>query len=120
MKRRLFLVEWDLSAARTLTSTIRIAGWEVEVESKDGARAVARMQDIPPDVVLVDFSNKPTHGRQIVEALQEYEALRDIPVLAIGGSKSVQEEMKNLGVDVVFTSVIELGSVLGSIVSLST
>ena len=112
MKGRIFLVEWDASTARTLVSAIRAAGWDVEVESEDGGRAYTRVNEAPPDLLLIDISNKPSHGLRIAESLYQRNETRSIPIAFLGGMPSVRDKVRVSIPDAMFASLMELDGLL--------
>ena len=48
MKGRLFLVHWNAAEAAELAAPFEQAGWQVESEAEDGARAGKRILANPP------------------------------------------------------------------------
>jgi CheY-like chemotaxis protein len=87
----LFLIQWSKEAARQRAAELREEGWTVAVESEDGGRAYKKIRQNPPDVIVIDLSEKPSHSREVALALHDVKASRDIPVVFIEGSDEARE-----------------------------
>lgn len=95
-KKKLFLIEWDAPAAATRAAALEKAGWSVEIESVDGAIAWTRISESDPDVVAVDLTRLPSHGREAARVVRMTAATRHIPIVFIDGTAEAQA--KALGV----------------------
>lgn len=93
-KGRLVLVHWHAEEAEQLAAPLRKDGWEVEVESSDGARAGKAILAAPPDAVVVYLTRMPSHGRETVAGLKASKTGRDIPVIFVGGAGDVLDKTK--------------------------
>lgn len=82
---KLFLIQWDPATAEERAKALRSSGWQVEVESEDGARACKRIAADPPDVILADLAKRPSHSRETVRHLQQMKGTRNITVFFIDG-----------------------------------
>lgn len=51
MKGKLILIHWKALEAEALATPLRRAGWQVDVEAEDGARAGKAIGASPPDAV---------------------------------------------------------------------
>lgn len=90
MGRRVFLIDFDEDAAATRVKALKKAGWSVDVETIDGALAWKRMREDPPDVVAIDLSRLPSHGREAGRAVRSAKDLRDVPIVFFGGTSEAQ------------------------------
>lgn len=93
-KGRLFVIHWDAAEAAQLAAPLLQDGWEVELETEDGARAVRTIMAQPPDAVVVSLDRKPSHGRETVQALTASKSGRDIPVIFVGGEAAAQDKTR--------------------------
>lgn len=93
-KGRLFLIHWNAAEAEQLAAPLRKDGWDVDVESSDGARAGKVILADPPDAVVVYLTRLPSHGRETIHGLRSYKAGRDVPVLFVGGEGEPLEKTK--------------------------
>jgi len=68
---------------------------EVEVSS-DGADALLKVIDAPPDVILCDYKMPGLDGRQLFEKLRGREATRHIPFLFMASRPDIEERLRPL------------------------
>jgi CheY-like chemotaxis protein len=68
---------------------------EVEVSS-DGADALLKVIDSPPDVILCDYKMPGLDGRQLFEKLRGREATRHIPFLFMASRPDIEERLRPL------------------------
>jgi CheY-like chemotaxis protein len=68
---------------------------EVEV-CKDGADALLKVIDSPPDVILCDYKMPGLDGRQLFEKLRGREATRHIPFLFMASRPDIEERLRPL------------------------
>lgn len=101
-KGRLFLIHWDAVEADALAAPLRQDGWEVEVESSDGARAGKAIIASPPDAVVVSLARMPAHGRETVAFLKGTKTTRELPVIFVGGAGDAVDKTKKKIRDAVY------------------
>src|ERR1700720_171571 len=70
--------------------------WEVAVAA-DGADALLRVIDDPPDAILCDYKMPGLDGRQLFEKLRGREATRHIPFLFMASRTDIEEKLRPLG-----------------------
>src|SRR5437870_12201584 len=68
---------------------------QVEV-STDGADALLKVVDTPPDVILCDYKMPGLDGRQLFEKLRAREATRHIPFLFMASRPDIEERLRPL------------------------
>jgi CheY-like chemotaxis protein len=68
---------------------------EVETSS-DGADALLKVIDAPPDVILCDYKMPGLDGRQLFEKLRGREATRHIPFLFMASRADIEERLRPL------------------------
>ena len=84
-KRPLVLVTEDVTDARELFQFfLEAEGFDV-VTACNGREAVARAQEIGPDVVVMDLSMPVMDGFSATEELKNNALTKDIPVVALSG-----------------------------------
>ena len=94
--RRAFVIDFDSESAREHAQALEAAGWQVHSESVDGAIAWQRIYESPPDVVVIDLSRLPSHGREAGRAVRIHVNLSHIPIVFVDGSSEARS--KALGV----------------------
>ncbi len=101
-KGRLFLIYWNAAEAEQLAAPLRQDGWDVEVESADGARAGQAILADPPDAVVVYLTRLPSHGRETMHGLRGSKAGRDIPIICVGGDGEALAKTKKKVRDAIY------------------
>lgn len=85
MKKPVVLVaEDDPSVRMTIEFVLQDEGFEV-VLAEDGEQALRLARKVEPDVILLDQMMPKLDGRDVLTALRESEATRDIPVFVLSG-----------------------------------
>ncbi|HJW91685.1 MAG TPA: hypothetical protein VJ436_13670 [Anaerolineales bacterium] len=115
-KGRLFLIHWNEGEAGELLGPLLSAGWEVEVEAKDGARAGSAIKANPPRAVVIYLTRLPSHGRETAHALRSFKATRTIPIIFVDGKDEALEKTKAKVPDAIFARSTELESILADLV----
>jgi CheY-like chemotaxis protein len=86
---RIFYVHWNRDEAMETVRSLRDEGHIVifhhSTEEGAGAEAWKSIRAKPPDAIIVSLSRLPSHGRRIAAVTTEYKALRDVPVIFVGG-----------------------------------
>ena len=95
-----------------LARPLRVAGWEVEIEAEDGARAGRRVRSFQPDVVVIYLDRLPSHGRETARYLRSRLETRDMPVIFVNGRQEPLEKIKALLPEAAYTTSERLESVL--------
>ena len=62
----------------------------------DGADALLKVIDEPPDVILCDYKMPGLNGRQLFEKLRSREATRHIPFLFMASRSDIEERLRPL------------------------
>lgn len=117
MKGRAFLVHWDVARAQERARQLEAGGWQVAVESEDGGRAYQRIKAEQPDVVVVDLSRKPSHGREVGRSLRQVKATRGLPIVFVGGEGEAQAGIEAAVLDARFAPWAGLDAVLAELVA---
>ncbi len=60
----------------------RLPGWQLDV-AEDGAEALQRLDDLRPDLVLIDMNLPDMNGMQLLRSLRERSGLSDLPCVAL-------------------------------------
>jgi DNA-binding response OmpR family regulator len=102
--KTLFLFQWDPEQAAARAGALRAAGWNVEVESADGARGVRRVLDVKPDLIVLDLAVRPSHSRESALAIRRYRACRHTPVIFVDGRGSDVARLRAALRNAVFTT----------------
>lgn len=93
---RILVVEDDEAIRGTLRDILELNGHTVEV-AEDGLVGVHKARLLQPDLILADIAMPRMDGLAMIEALQEDERTRAIPVIIV--SASVELERMRAGMD---------------------
>ena len=85
-KARAFVIAWDKKLVEDLARQLRTAGYTVETEFENGGVAAKRIREGQPDVVVIDLSKKPSHGKQTASTLLKIKKSSHIPIVFVGAS----------------------------------
>ena len=80
--KRILIVE-DREAGRELLRTVLEKEGYAVMEARDGAEALEKAHQDPPDLVLLDVNLPSRDGYQVLQDFRNHQKLADIPVLAI-------------------------------------
>ena len=103
-----------------IAAPLRGSGWEVEIESKDGARAARRIGTLNPDAVVIYLDRLPSHDRETARYLRSRPENRDLPVIFVDGRQEALGRIKTLLPDATYTTSEKLENALGELSSRST
>lgn len=115
MSPLLFLIHWNQAEAEGFAAELRAAGWRVETEAEDGARAYRRIRELAPAAVVVHLDRKPSHGRITAESLRRNKSTREIPLYFVGGDDEAREKTRAALPHGVFLSADELEGALQAV-----
>ena len=117
MKGRLFLIHWNTAEAEHLAVPLRGDGWDVEIESSDGASAGKAILASPPVAAVIYLTRLPSHGRETAGYLRSLKATRSLPIIFVDGKEEAIEKTRAKVPDAIYTSSAELSKVLAQLPS---
>ncbi|MES2667723.1 MAG: response regulator [Pseudomonadota bacterium] len=82
MTQRVLLIEDEANIAEAMRFLLVRDGWQVEVHG-DGHAALARLQQSPPDLVILDLMLPGLSGLQILTAIRADAATARLPVIML-------------------------------------
>lgn len=118
MPSRLFLIHWNEAEAKELAEPLLAAGWQVEWEAEDGARASRRVLAEPPAVVVIYLTRLPSHGRETARYLRSRHGGRNLPFVFVGDPERAERVRPHVP-DAEYVAHEELMATLASILSQS-
>ncbi len=80
MKKRILIVEDELTILQLLTMVLAKEGYEVHT-CQTGRDAIARMKEIRPHLVLLDVMLPGLDGRAVASIMEQDDELSGIPVI---------------------------------------
>jgi CheY-like chemotaxis protein len=88
--RRLALVVDDEAAIRLIVSrALEIVGFQVE-EAEDGPAALAAMERLTPDVILLDIRLRGMDGFRVCQSIRQLPHGKTVPVLLVTGMDTTE------------------------------
>jgi hypothetical protein len=112
MEGHLLLIHWNDAEAAEHANRLRAAGWRVELETKDGARAARRVRDHPPEAVVIYLTRLPSHGRETAHYLKSNSVTKDIPIIFVDGEPDKVKSTQSRVPEATYTSSDELNMTL--------
>lgn len=112
MKGNLILIHWNPLEAQELAIPLRADGWDVDVESKDGARAGKMILTRKPDAVVIYLSRLPSHGCITAKGVRAYKGGRHIPIIFVDGKSEAVKKAQSDVPDGLFIRKRELKKIL--------
>ena len=109
---RVRLFHWKAAEAEALLQMLRSAGHTVDFDEQIQPGGLSAMRQSPPDVVVIDLSRLPSHGREVATFLRGQKATRHIPIVFVDGAAEKVEAIRKLLPDAVYTPRTHLRSAL--------
>lgn len=72
-------------------------GLKILVEKKDGGQAYKITGEELPDMIFVNYKDKPSHGRQTANSIKERKKTSKIPIYFVDGNEIENEKVKHIG-----------------------
>ena len=109
---RVGVIHWRAAEAAALIAACREGGFEVEYLGGDGKTVCHAIRAKRPDVVVIDLSRLPSHGKEVAVWMRGAKSTRDIPVVFVGGEPLKVAAIRDLLPD---AGYCEAGNVIAAI-----
>jgi twitching motility two-component system response regulator PilG len=86
-------VEDSNTTRKVITVILKNEGFDV-IEAKDGIEALARFNEIVPDLVLLDIIMPGMDGYQVLSTLKNNKNFKNIPVIMLTAKDGLIDKMK--------------------------
>ena len=106
------MIHWKAAEATEPIARLQEAGYRVEYDDLDGAGNARAIAKDPPDVVVIDLSRLPSHGREMGSFLRQRKATRHVPVVFVGGDPEKVERTRKALPDAIYTPWSRIRSAL--------
>ena len=90
----------DFSKDNSLIEICRRNNNVVEYEQKDGAMAYSKTREFMPDIIVVNYSEKPSHGRITSQKINQRKMTSHIPIYFIDGTKNENDKILGFGIPI--------------------
>ena len=96
--KTILIIEDDPFILDIYTTKLRESGFSVET-SLDGKNCIDKVQEIKPDLILLDLVLPNVDGWEIIEQIKAMEEFKDLPIIILSNlsQKSDVEKGLNLG-----------------------
>jgi hypothetical protein len=101
---RVRIVHWKVLQALPLIEACRACGFEVEYDDVKFPALAKLIREKPPDVLAIDLTTQPSHGRDAAIYLRRTKYARHIPFVFVDGEPEKVEAIKQLFPDAVFAT----------------
>jgi CheY-like chemotaxis protein len=99
---RVRVIHWRAAEAVALIEACRGAGFDVEYLEGDGGAICRAIRANSPDVVVIDLTRLPSHGKEVAVWLRGAKSTRDIPIVFVDGDPLKVAAVRELLPDAVF------------------
>ena len=82
--KRVMVIDDSLTVRNLIARRLETSGYEV-ICSANGIEALAAIQQVVPDLILLDTVMPEMDGYQICQSIRENEATKDVPIVLISG-----------------------------------
>jgi CheY-like chemotaxis protein len=102
MSKLILVADDDENFRRYLRTMLEESGYQV-AEAEDGIKAMLRIMDDSPDLVLLDLAMPTISGSRVTELMNAVPDIRNIPFIVISGdSMAVKTRLEILGAAAIF------------------
>lgn len=102
------IIEDDKSCADLFSHVLGFVGYQTEIIG-EGNPALARLEEISPDIVLLDLNLPPgPSGTEILHFIRTHPSLVDVPVLIITAYPHIAQEIQD-GADLILIKPVSVG-----------
>lgn len=95
-KHRIMVVEDDPGIRRILRFQLETAGYEV-AEASNGLVALEMINDVEPDLVLLDYMMPQMNGQAVCRKIREQRRFHDTPIIFLTAKTDSESKIMSLG-----------------------
>ncbi len=93
MAKKVLVVDDDENTVRFLSLALKMGGYE-PVGAADGKEGMEKVEQDPPDLIILDVMMPKKTGFVMFKQLRKNEAYKDIPVIMLTGVAEVLEDQE--------------------------
>ena len=109
---RVRVIHWNAAEAAPLIEGCRGAGFDVEYLEGDGGAICRAIRANPPDIVVIDLTRLPSHGKEVAVWLRGTKSTRDIPIVFVEGAPLKVAAVRELLPDAAFCEAGKVASAI--------
>lgn len=95
---KLFIIDWTKDQTTPLIEYCKKAANVVGTELKDGGDAYKKTATLKPDAIVINYAEKPSHGRMTADSIRKRKITSQTPIYFIDGEEDENEKAENLGI----------------------
>lgn len=95
------LIHWNVDEAEDRADRILALGYKVDC-SPFTVQSVRELNNHPPEAIVIDLSRLPSQGRDVAANFGQYESLRTVPIIFVGGDPEKVARIKEIFPDLTF------------------
>jgi hypothetical protein len=114
------IIHGKKAEAGPLLAACRSAGFETEYLAGDGGAICRAIRTKPPDIVAIDLSRLPSHGREVAVWLRNTTGTRHVSIVFIGGDPVKTASVRALLPDATYCEQPKLAAALKKLAKAGT
>ncbi|PHK23887.1 hypothetical protein VF12_37960 [Nostoc linckia z15] len=96
---KLFVIDWSKESTTPLLEYCKRSGHKVVgFELKDGGEAYKKTANCKAVAIVVNYAEKPSHGRITAQQIRARKATAELPIYFIDGTEEDNEKVANIGI----------------------
>ncbi len=111
-KTRVRLFHWNEAEAAERAGWLVKAGFDADFDYKIEPGFARRLAERVPDVLVIDLSRLPSHGREVGIYARRAKSIRTAPIVFVGGESAKVDKIRALIPDAVFTEWSQIKPVI--------
>src|ERR1700727_1427907 len=106
------VIHWKAAEAGPLIEACEGAGFEVDYLAGGGSAVCRAIRTRTPDVIAIDLSRLPSHGREVAIWLRNTKSTRSVPILFVGGEEAKVAAIRELLPDAEYCDIDDVVRVI--------
>lgn len=95
---KLFIIDWSKELTTPLIDYCKKNANVVGIELNDGGEAYRKTGILKPDAIVINYANKPSHGRMTADSIRKRKLTAQTPIYFIDGEEDENEKAENIGI----------------------
>ena len=92
-KKKILVVEDSSTTRKVITITLSQKGYDI-VEAKDGLEALSKLNEVTPDLILLDIILPKMDGYKVLNIIKSNELFKHIPVIMLTSRDGLMSKVK--------------------------
>lgn len=114
MLKKILIIDDEESILDAVSLILEDAGFKTDMISK-GEETYQRVDEIKPDLILLDVLLSGNDGRSICKRLKKDEETKHIPIIIISAHPSIERTIKDCGADYFLAKPFEAAELLSAV-----